>query len=304
MQLHNSITDKRLINSFNKLQNRCLSIHGNQYDYSKVVFLNMNTKVTIVCLKCNNRFLQEFSSHLRGRGCPECGKTKNSTSSNLQTFIYKANKIHNNYYDYTNSIYINSKVKLTIECPKHGNFYQIPNSHLLGNGCTKCANENSERSLKYSINDIILRAQNVHGKLYDYSNSVYTGIVNPIEINCKLHGKFNQVVSDHLKGRGCPSCATSGFKTALPAILYYLKIQHDNKTLYKVGITNNSIEERFTAKDRELITVLHQVHYKSGQDAYNEEQRILKQFKEFKYTGPDVLSSGNTELFTDNVFSK
>ena len=51
----------------------------------------------------------------------------------------------------------------------------------------------------------------------------------------------------------------------------------------------------------QYIQVLHQVHYKSGQDAYNEEQRILKEYKEFKYIGDKLLISGNTELFYKDI---
>lgn len=38
-----------------------------------------------------------------------------------------------------------------------------------------------------------------------------------------------------------------------------------------------------------------------GQDAYDKEQKILKKYKEFKYEGSDVLSSGSMELFTVDI---
>jgi len=57
-------------------------------------------------------------------------------------FIQKANKIHNSFYVYTNTLYKISQVPIIITCPIHGDFEQTPNIHLSGSGCKKCANYN------------------------------------------------------------------------------------------------------------------------------------------------------------------
>lgn len=49
--------------------------------------------------------------------------------------------MENNYYDYSKVNYKNSIIKVCITCPKHGDFWQIPKSHLRGNGCPKCKSE-------------------------------------------------------------------------------------------------------------------------------------------------------------------
>lgn len=59
-----------------------------------------------------------------------------------ELFIYKANKKHNNLYEYPNLNYVNGKQKIDILCKKHGLFKQKIESHLYGNGCRKCASEN------------------------------------------------------------------------------------------------------------------------------------------------------------------
>ena len=53
-------------------------------------------------------------------------------------FIEKSNLIHNNKYDYSETIYTHSKNKLFIICPLHGKFEQIPMGHIKGQGCKKC----------------------------------------------------------------------------------------------------------------------------------------------------------------------
>lgn len=51
------------------------SVHGNKYDYSKVVYVKGNEYVTITC-KEHGDFPQTPSSHLAGSGCPICGNNK------------------------------------------------------------------------------------------------------------------------------------------------------------------------------------------------------------------------------------
>ena len=59
---------------------------------------------------------------------------------NTQTydFIIKANKIHNNKYDYTKADYEKWNVPIIIICKNHGEFSQSPNGHLSGRGCKLC----------------------------------------------------------------------------------------------------------------------------------------------------------------------
>lgn len=47
-------------------------IHGDKYDYSKVIYRNNRTPVTIVCKKHNAFFNQTPTRHLLGSGCPLC----------------------------------------------------------------------------------------------------------------------------------------------------------------------------------------------------------------------------------------
>lgn len=51
-------------------------IHGNKYDYSKVKYINANTKVCIVCAK-HGEFWQTPHKHINGKhGCPICNESK------------------------------------------------------------------------------------------------------------------------------------------------------------------------------------------------------------------------------------
>src|SRR5690606_20291518 len=51
---------------------KAIAVHGDRYDYSKVVFINTKTKVEISCVT-HGSFWQEAGSHYQlGRGCPHC----------------------------------------------------------------------------------------------------------------------------------------------------------------------------------------------------------------------------------------
>jgi hypothetical protein len=114
--------------------NNCKKVHGDNYDYSIVKFVNSKTKIKIICPK-HGIFEQFTNNHLCGNGCPICNGNKQKTSQN---FIFESNKKHGNKYDYSLVNYINNYTKIKIICPKHGIFEQKPNHHIAGNGCSIC----------------------------------------------------------------------------------------------------------------------------------------------------------------------
>lgn len=123
--------------------NRCVEKHGNKYDYSKSIYKTMKTPILISC-PIHGEFYQKPSEHLKGEGCPKCGRIKanNSSSYSQDQFIQKVSKIHNNKYDYSLVKYNRSSDMIIIICPLHGEFEQRAANHLMGQGCPKCRLKN------------------------------------------------------------------------------------------------------------------------------------------------------------------
>lgn len=115
-------------------------IHGDRYDYSKVEYLGSHKKVCIICPE-HGEFWQYPYNHLRGATCKKC------QSLNTEEWIELANKIHNNKYDYSQTIYKNTYTKVKIICPEHGEFWQRPDHHLSGFGCPHCSKSKMENNV-------------------------------------------------------------------------------------------------------------------------------------------------------------
>lgn len=122
---------------------RARKVHGNKYDYSNGVYKNKNSKICIICPE-HGEFWQNAHNHLSGNGCPKCSKRFRYKTND---FIEKASIIHNGKYDYSGTQYLNTKTKIKIICPIHGEFWQLPEKHIIGNGCPRCSESKMERGV-------------------------------------------------------------------------------------------------------------------------------------------------------------
>jgi hypothetical protein len=116
-------------------------VHGDKYDYSEVHYTSNKAKVTIKC-PIHGKFEQEASSHMKGRGCAECGKInrRGKIRVDYKEFVKRAKDVHGNKYEYLKSDYKSITDLMTIKCPKHGIFIQRASDHTFNNtGCPRCS---------------------------------------------------------------------------------------------------------------------------------------------------------------------
>jgi hypothetical protein len=131
---------------------------GNKYDYSKVSYVNSNTKVKIIC-PIHGEFEQTPSRHIHGAtGCPKCG---GSEKRSTEKFIELAKIQHGNKYDYSKVDYKNQSTKVVIICPKHGEFTPTPYNFLNGSGCPICQESKGEKLISQilSQNEVLFTPQ-------------------------------------------------------------------------------------------------------------------------------------------------
>lgn len=125
-----------------------------------------------------------------------------------EEFIIEANKVHNNKYDYSKTVYTGANNKVIIICPGHEEFQQKPSNHLRGsNGCHICGHQGRKNTI--NTEQFIKQAQSIHGtEKFDYTKTIYTRMEDKINIKCIKHDKtFQQNPRNHLKGlNGCTEC--------------------------------------------------------------------------------------------------
>ena len=146
-------------------------------------------------------------------------------------FVKKAKEIHGDKYDYSKVKYVDSKTKVCILCPEHGEFWQTPNSHLSGHGCPMCSG-----NLKNNKINFIEKARKIHGDKYDYSKVEYINAHTKVCIICPEHGEFWQTPNSHLNGCGCNICGyeivSSKIRKKTNEFIEKAKQIHNNKYDY------------------------------------------------------------------------
>lgn len=289
--------------SYNKISTsewviKANKIHKNEYSYLLTEYTGAKNKIKIIC-KIHGEFEQTANNHLQGQKCPKCQNEyrSNNTKSSLVDFINKVESVSPLQFDFSDTVYINSRTKVKVKCKVCNSIEEkSPKALVSGVSCMNCTNLSKTLTKEEFINKAIIK----HNENYDYSNVSYVNNRTPVSIYCKkCNTNFMQHPCNHLIGQGCPTCAISGFDKNKPAILYYLSI--NNGQAYKIGITNRTVNERFNITEIKNIQVLKIWEYSLGKEAYDKEQEILKKYSKFKYTGPSLLDSGNTELFKENV---
>lgn len=186
--------------------------HNNKYDYTESIYTTNDKKVIIICSEHGSKFEQTPANHMMGKtGCKKCSKIKISDSLKLSknSFVERSNIVHNNKYDYSESIYNGNDKKVTIICPDHGKFEQTPDSHMTGRGCRKCGVIKCSLQKRLSQDEFIEKSKIVHNNRYDYSKSIYATSNKKVIIICPDHGEFEQTPNSHIDGKGCKKCANS-----------------------------------------------------------------------------------------------
>lgn len=130
------------------------SIYGDKYDYSKTLYENGHSKVTITCPEHGD--FQIFPvSFYRGVGCPKCAG-RNLTQDEI---IEQFKAVHGDKYDYSKVVYVNKTTEVCIVCKKHGEFWQMPAGHLRGQGCPTCNQSHLENDIELFLKKQKIRYQ-------------------------------------------------------------------------------------------------------------------------------------------------
>lgn len=216
---------------------RFREVHGDRYDYSRMIYLGYDKEVEIGC-PIHGWFWQLPYVHLRGCGCKLCADAEQRKT--LEQFVIDAEAVHGKgRYDYSLAKYKNNKTKLKIICHvkdengvEHGVYEQTPDNHINnGTGCPFCAG-----NAKKDNEQFIKEAKDAHpNEDYDYSESEYDGAHTKLKIICHKkdkhgveHGAFWQTPHNHIYNHSCcPKCKQSKLEAEAKAVLDRYNISYE-----------------------------------------------------------------------------
>lgn len=271
---------------------KAIIVHGDKYDYSKVVYINTRTKVIIICKVHNHEFLVTPHNHLLGTNCPICGEInrKINVSRTYGEIIDLSNKIHNNAYLYKEvddyNVKMTSYEKIEIYCPKCNKwFIQNVNSHISKHGCPHCHNiQNYKYHHIKTYNDVIEYSKKLYNNKYIYNTQVDLNkkILKSDKISywCPDCNKiFTQKIIHHIDGHCHCYCARRTKKKIITTIkvpkqygtpykdiinlankIHDNKYQYDNSILPDTFIKNKDILNIYCPKCKEWFKQQKVVH--------------------------------------------
>lgn len=85
---------------------------------------------------------------------------------------------------------------------------------------------------KITTEQFIIRAREVHGARYSYSNVNYNGSFEKVIITCDTHGEFLQSPAVHLNGSGCRACFISKFTATTEDFIAKARLIHGDRYDY------------------------------------------------------------------------
>jgi len=133
-----------------KFIEKARKIHGDKYNYDKVIYKTTHTKVIITC-PIHGEFEQTPANHTHKNNPQSCYLCTGRKRWSRDEFVKEATKVHKGEYDYTNVAWNGLKEMVEIICPFHGPFKQLPVVHLKGSGCQRCLSSKGETKIRHIL---------------------------------------------------------------------------------------------------------------------------------------------------------
>ena len=254
---HNILTLEKVLEQFKE-------VHGDEFDYSKVVYVDTHTPIEVRCKKHDYTFYPTPKNHKNGAKCKICGReaqTEKARKSKEQ-FIKEMFNLYGDKYDVSNINYVNTKTEVEVLCRDHGTFYKKPFDLLAGHACKQCSKRAHTKSSNKDI--FIEEARKVYGDKDDYTNTNIISARDKISVTCTKHNcTFEKEIKTYLEGWGCPECSAENYRKlrAIPKEEYYRRANeaHDYKYTYD--------DDYITSKH--AITFYCKEHGRQRRNSYN-----------------------------------
>lgn len=197
-------------------------------------------------------------------------------SKKLTTEEFKENFIrkYGSKYNLDKVEYINSKTKICVICPIHGDFFIRPNDLMGGYGCPDCGG-----TKKLTTEKFIKLASFVHNNYFTYDKVSYINSNTKIIVTCPIHGDFEVKPNNHLSGCNCKKCHAEGIKHKIN------KLNKVNKSTKKLNF--KEFKERYIEKYGEKYILMEESYVD-----YKTKMKVICKFHGIFEITPQKLMSG------------
>ena len=285
-----------------------------QYDYSKVMYINCKEKVEVICKEHGSFFIRS-SELLKGCGCIKCynarrGKSLELTYDKFKKKLLEQDKGHLSIKD---EDYKDISSPLVFTCSIHGvqEINKAYNLIVSRYGCPKCGYKIGSSKNIIPLEEIKKRLFNKFRDKVSIIDSSYISNTTEATFICQEHGEYANKVMNVLGNKyPCKKCADKYGESDRdyydkPTTLYYIKLIKGSEEYFKLGITTQTISERFRKTPQENVTyqIIATKTFPTGSLAYHLEQFLLHQQSSNKI---DFIllpkSGGNSEIFNQDIY--
>lgn len=184
----------------------------------------------IMCCGLGHEWAASVDSLLRGSGCPKCAKVYRHSATEREAQLDALTNM--NFVRWSEGSYKNSHSKATMSCRYGHEWDATVDSLLRGHGCPSCAG-----LYRYPAKERENQLAALPGKIFVRWEDEYRNCYSKATMRCSDQGhEWSASVDNLLRGRGCPSCAKSGYDPTKPGAIYALL--HENGGHVKIGISN------------------------------------------------------------------
>lgn len=255
-------------------------------------YRGMNQRTVFRCPKGHTWSATMGNVYHKKKGCPHCSGNARLTKEKINARLGKDGNTLRLIGNYRNNA-----SETDFQCLLCGNRRPlVPACVLAGHGCAYCAG--NARLTQAELNGRL--AVRGISTMFEPKNAR-----TPCVFECPNGHSWSATPDNVLRGTGCPTCATPGFDPNISALLYYVRYATvDHGEVFKIGVTNRTVRDRFSAKEWPYVTVLAQRYFETGRQAKAVEQAIKRKFAKYQWRGEKILRcGGNTELFVVDVLA-
>ena len=174
---------------------KSISLHGDKYDYSKVFYINKDTKVCIICAE-HGEFWQTPNNHWKRKGCPKCSKNYKLNIGVITKRCREYNVV------LLTSNYKNAYEKMSWRCNVDGCiFVMCWHDIQSGNKCPACSmlsrreKISGENSCMWNPN--LTEDDRIHNRILPENKIWIRNIFIRDNYVCQICGKTNTTLNAH-----------------------------------------------------------------------------------------------------------